>query len=145
MMIMHKTGSLVRFGLAIAMAAIPLAGSVSAQTAPNSGPGMMMNGPMMNGQMMGPGMMGPGMMMPNGCPHCGMMWGQQRANLNLSIADVKANLEQWLKWQGNSRIKLGQVTERDADTITAEIVTADRSVLVERYAINRHTGFYRPE
>jgi hypothetical protein len=140
-MMMRKTRGLVRFGLTIAMGSALLAGGARAQTAPNSGPGMMMNG-----RMMGPGMMmGSGMMMPNGCPHCGMMWGQQRANLNLSVADVKANLEQWLKWQGNSRLKLGQVAERDADTITAEIVTTDRSVLVERYAINRHTGFYRPE
>jgi hypothetical protein len=92
--------------------------------------------------MMGPGMMG--MMGSNSCPHCGMMWGPGGRNLNLSVADVRANLEQWLQWNHNPRIKVGPVVEDDANTITADIMTVDRSVLVERYRVDRHTGYYRP-
>lgn len=123
--------------LALTASSLVLAVPAGAQS--NGGPGTMM-GP----GMMGPGMMGPGMMGPNGCPHCGMMWNQRQANLNLSVADVRANLEQWLQWNQNSRLKVGRVVETDADTITADIVTAEGNSLVERYTVDRHSGFYRP-
>jgi hypothetical protein len=61
----------------------------------------------------------------------------------LSTDDVKARLERWITWQGNPRLKVGDVKEKDADTIEADIVTKDNS-LVQRFAVNRHTGFYRP-
>ncbi len=48
----------------------------------------------------------------------------------------------WLTWRGNERLKVGEVKEKDADTITAEIVTKDNS-LVERFIFDRHTGFTR--
>ena len=51
-------------------------------------------------------------------------------------------MERWLAWQGNQRLKLGEVKEKDADTITADIVTKDNS-LVERFIVDRHTGFIR--
>ena len=44
-------------------------------------------------------------------------------------------------WRGNPRLKVGDVKEKDADTITADIVTKDNS-LVQRFIINRHTGAY---
>ena len=50
-------------------------------------------------------------------------------------------MEQWLKAKGNPHIKLGNVAVKDADTITADIVTTDKDALVQRYAISRHTGF----
>jgi hypothetical protein len=46
-------------------------------------------------------------------------------------------LERYLKQQSNPRLKVGEVKEKD--TITAEIVTADGS-LVQRFKIDRHTG-----
>jgi hypothetical protein len=62
--------------------------------------------------MMGPGMMGPGYGMGHG-------YGMQNPNL-----------------------KLGKVEEKDEDTIVAEIVTNDGS-LVDRFEVDRHTGRMR--
>ena len=42
-------------------------------------------------------------------------------------------------------VKVGEVKEKDTDTITADIVTKDKDALVQRFEVNRHTGFYRPE
>lgn len=101
------------------------------------GPGMM--GPGMMGQgIMGPGMMGQGMM---GMMGPGMM-GQQ-ANLNLTANDVRAYLERWVAMSGNPRIKVGPVTERNDNTVSADIVTTDRDALVQRFSIDRSTGIYR--
>jgi hypothetical protein len=69
--------------------------------------------------------------------------GQQR-DLKLTTDDVKTRMERWVGLQRNPRLKLGDVKEKDADTITADIVTVDNS-LVQRFAINRHTGAYSPE
>ena len=129
------------------------------------GPGMMGPG-MMGPGMMGPGMMGPGMMGP-GMMGPGMM-GQQPGNgmgmgqgpgfgmgmgpggpfamplaKDLSADDVRHMLEHRLAWHGNERLKVGTVEEKDADTIVAEVVTAEGSV-VQRLEIDRHTGWTRP-
>ena len=53
---------------------------------------------------------------------------------------MRAKLERSLAWHGNKRVKLGEVTEADDDTIVAEIVTQDGS-LVQRFKVDRHTGF----
>ncbi len=98
------------------------------------GPGMMGNMPMM-GNMMGPGMMGYGMMGP--------YWGGNQA-LNLTVNDVKGDLERWVASTGNPNIKVGNVVEKDANTITADVVTKDNS-LVQQYTVDRRTGFYRPQ
>ena len=98
------------------------------------GPGMMGNMPMM-GNMMDPGMMGYGMMGP--------YWGGNQA-LNLTVNDVKGNLERWVASTGNPNIKVGNVVEKDANTITADVVTKDNS-LVQQYTVDRRTGFYRPQ
>lgn len=63
--------------------------------------------------------------------------------MNLSTQDVKNRLEQWLEWRGNPHLKVGEVKENGPDTITADIVTQDNS-LVQRYDINRHTGMFHP-
>jgi len=84
--------------------------------------------------MMGPGMMGPGYAYGTG---------REAAAEDLGVDDVKTRLEHWLEIQGNDRLKLGKVEEVDADTITAEIVTVDDS-LVQKLAVNRHTGWTRP-
>lgn len=114
-----------------------------------SGPGMMMQG-YGPGYGPGPGMMGgygPGMMQGYGEGYGpGMMgpgaYGRQ-GNLNLSTDDVKNYLERWIAVQGNPRLKIGDVKEKDADTIEADVVTKDNS-LVQRFIVNRHTGFYQP-
>ena len=67
---------------------------------------------------------------------------QDYRTLNLSTDDVKNRMERWLAWRDNPRLKLGEVKEKDADTITADIVTKDNS-LVERFIIDRHTGYTR--
>lgn len=106
------------------------------------GPGMM--GPGRGGQgMTGPGMMGPGMggqgMMGRGF---GMGHGfgtRVVPSKELSTDDVRHFLEHRLAWRGNKRLKLGEVKEADEDTIIAEIVTVDDS-LVQRFKVDRHTG-----
>ncbi len=117
------------------------------------GPGMMGQG-MYPGMMMGPCGMGYGMMTPDQMTmmHQGMMgggmmtggWGQVQPAMNLSSNDVKAYFTNWLKSQGNAHLKLGNIAEKDADTITAEIVTQDGS-LAQRFAVDRHTGTLRQE
>ena len=70
--------------------------------------------------------------------------GQTGGNLNLTVDNVKSRMERMLAWRGNPHLKLGDVKEKDADTITADVVTKDNS-LVERFDFNRHNGSYRPE
>jgi hypothetical protein len=119
------------------------------------GPGYMMGG---YGQGYGPGMMGPGYGCGyNQCPGLrqgygpgnGMMGGgygpgyyRGQANLNLSADDVKNYLARMIR---NPNLKVGDVKEKDADTITAEIVTKDKDGVVQRLQFNRHNGFYQPE
>lgn len=137
--------------VAVALAAVSVVAGVAqadrAEAQPTGGyggygcPGMMggMMGPGMMGQgMMGQGMMGCGMMMGPGM--MGWGWRGQQASLNLSASDVKANLERWVAASGNPRVKVGPVTERDANTITADIVTTEGGVVVQRLAVDRHTG-----
>jgi hypothetical protein len=67
-----------------------------------------------------------------------------QTDLNLTVDAVKKDVERWLEDRGNPRLKVGEVKEKDDDTIEAEIVTLDNS-LVERYAIDRHSGAYRAD
>ena len=112
-----------------------------------SGPGSMgwggAYGPgpwMTRGPWMGPAMMGWG-----GYGACGGP-GQaaQQASLDLTTAQVQATMDRWLALNGNPHVKLGNVTAMNADTITADIVTTDKGGLVQRFEINRHTGFVHP-
>ena len=97
----------------------------------------------------GPGMMGsngygPGMMQGYGPGYDRRGDVQGNQTLNLSTDDVKGRMERWLNWRGNARLKVGEVKEKDADTITADVVTKDNS-LVQRFIIDRHTGVYRED
>ena len=58
---------------------------------------------------------------------------------DLSTDDVKAILEHRLFHHGNHRLRVGAVSANDDDTIVAEVETVDGS-LVERFAVDRHTG-----
>jgi hypothetical protein len=62
-------------------------------------------------------------------------------DLKLTTDNVKTQLDRWLTRRGNPRLKVGDVKEKDADTIVADIVTKDNS-LVQRFNVNRHTGDY---
>ncbi len=58
---------------------------------------------------------------------------------HLSVDDVSHYFEHFLKRRGNKRLKLGEVVQTDEDTITAQIVTVDGS-LVQTYEVDRHSG-----
>jgi hypothetical protein len=118
------------------------------------GPGMMGG----YGQGYGPGMMGgygmgggggPGWMMRGygGGYGPGMMYGYGGGNgnqgdLNLTADQVKQYLERMIR---NPNLKVGDVKEKDADTVVAEIVTKQGDSLVQRLDFNRHNGFVQPE
>jgi hypothetical protein len=115
------------------------------------GPGYMMGPGMMgygNGGGYGPGYMmrgygggyGPGMMGGYGPGNYGNLG--NLGNLNLSTDQVKQYLEQMIR---NPNLKVGDVKEKDADTIVADIVTKDKNALVQRLDFNRHNGFVQPE
>ncbi|HEY5127161.1 MAG TPA: hypothetical protein VIJ35_07630 [Bradyrhizobium sp.] len=92
----------------------------------------------------GPGMMhgyGPGSG-PGYGPMGDVQGNQTNQTLNLTTDEVKSRMERWLVRRDNPRLKVGEVKEKDADTITADIVTKDDS-LVERFIVDRHTGFVR--
>jgi hypothetical protein len=60
----------------------------------------------------------------------------------ITVERARAMLEGVLAWHGNPRLKLGTVEEQNEDTIVAEILTVDDS-LVQRLAINRATRTFR--
>ena len=60
----------------------------------------------------------------------------------ITVERARTMLEGVLAWHGNPRLKLGTVEEQNEDTIVAEILTVDDS-LVQRLAIDRATGTFR--
>jgi len=117
------------------------------------GPGYGMGQGMGPGYGMGPGMgpgygMGPGMMGQGMGPGYGMGQGigpgmMQAPPDDLTAAEVRHMMEHRLAWQGNPNVKVGNVEEIDDDTIVAEIVTQDGS-LVQKLEVDRHTGWMQP-
>lgn len=87
------------------------------------------------GQSYGPGY-GPGMMYGYGPGQA------NQSDLNLTADQVKQYLGQMIR---NPNLQVGDVKEKDADTIVAEIVTKQGSSLVQRLNFNRHNGFVQPE
>ncbi|MGE4064993.1 MAG: hypothetical protein AB7E79_16635 [Rhodospirillaceae bacterium] len=65
--------------------------------------------------------------------------GGRNRDLDLSADDVKKLAEAALVLQGNDRLKVGKVTEKDADTFAVDIVTRDNSLVVTR-EVNKHSG-----
>jgi len=127
-----------------------LVATVSLAQGPGARGYMQGQGPgMMQGQMHGEGQ-GPGMMQGNGYGHGhggygsgGCQNGGQALDAPLTVDDVRANLQKHIEWQGNDRLKVGTVIETDANTITAEIVTVDDS-LVRKVQIDKNTGRHTP-
>ena len=77
----------------------------------------------------------------------GMMYGYgpgqaSQADLNLTADQVKQYLGQMIR---NPNLQVGDVKEKDADTIVAEVVTKQGSSLVQKLDFNRHNGFVQPE
>jgi hypothetical protein len=81
------------------------------------------------------GGMGPGMMYGYG-------FGSERRDLNLTTDRVKNYLDRMIR---NPNLTVGNVKEKDDNTITAEIVTKQGNSLVQTLDINKHTGFVKPE
>lgn len=153
----HRGGMMGQMGQGM------MGGSMMQGMPRGGGPGMQSGGQGMGPGMMqgmpgggGPGMqgapgqgMGPGMMrgMP-GEGGQGMMGGQGASMRvtpmqHLTTDDVCHFLEHRLEVHGNDRLKVGEVQEVDDDTITAEVVTVDDS-LVQRWRVDRHTGQMQP-
>ncbi len=91
----------------------------------------------------GMGMMGSGFGPGPGAGGHPCLQNATATDLDLDVDGVKARLEAWLAAQGNARLTLGGIEIVDDDTITAEIVTLDNS-LVQKLAIDRHTGWIQP-
>jgi hypothetical protein len=91
-----------------------------------------------------------GAMGPRAMRHPGMMHGRGMGPAllygppaeGMTVERARTILEGVLAWHGNPRLKLGTVEEQDEDTIVAEILTVDDS-LVQRLTIDRTTGTFR--
>jgi hypothetical protein len=100
------------------------------------GPGWMMRGYGGGGGQGGGQGYGPGMMYGYGPGQA------NQTDLNLTADQVKQYLGQMIR---NPNLKVGEVKEKDADTIVAEVITKDKDALVQRLQFNRHNGFVQPE
>jgi hypothetical protein len=87
------------------------------------------------GGMMGPGMMGQG--------QGGFTGMAAPLAEDLSSDGVRHMMEHRVARTGNPNLKVGEIVEQDEDTITADVVTQDDS-LVRRFMVDRHTGMMRP-
>lgn len=86
------------------------------------------------------GMMGPMHTRDGRRPGAAQIFGGRVSpRMNLSVDDVRYHLEQRLERLGNERLKVGSVKEKDKETIVADVVTVDDS-LVQAIEVNRQTG-----
>ena len=69
----------------------------------------------------------------------GMMGGRVMPAQHMDEEDVQHHFEHYLNRMDNERLKLGKIDVIDEDTIAADIVTVDDS-LVRRHHIDRHSG-----
>jgi len=99
-------------------------------------PMMMAPGTMGQG-MMGQSMMGEGTMNQSAMPMMGA------AGAPLGPDNVRPHLEHRLTMMGLPNLMLGSIEEQDNDTLIAEIMTRD-GTLVQRLAIDRHSGAVVP-
>ena len=94
---------------------------------------------------MGPGMMGQGMMGPGSRTMPGDAFGMASPFAeDLTAEQAEHILRRRLQRLGLTRLRLGEVTQRDDDVIVAEIVTED-GTLVQRLEVDRHFGWSRPK
>lgn len=125
-----KTTAIVAAGLLLT-AGVALAQTAGSAATPQYGAGMTGTD---HGAMMG--------LVAGGCPMGGPGMGQQTAGraTPLTVEDVKTLVTKRLTAHGNERLKVGKVTEKDANTIVAEVVTVDDS-LVRTIEFDRNTGW----
>ena len=97
----------------------------------------------MMGTMMGTMMGKQGAMMGQQGHMGSMMGGWSGEPLDLSADDVRKIIEGRMAWHGNDRLKVGKVKTVDDNTIVAEIVTVDDS-LVMKMEFDRKTGAHHP-
>lgn len=72
--------------------------------------------------------------------HVGRRHGDRVRPINhLSIEDVRHHFEHRLERRGNKRLKVGEVKKINDNSITADIVTLDNS-LVRKMTVDRHSG-----
>ncbi len=60
----------------------------------------------------------------------------------LSTDDIHRQIEQWIQWYGNPKLKVGSVSVKGGKTIIAEIVGED-DLVVHRIEVDRQTGWMR--
>ncbi|MFM9882585.1 MAG: hypothetical protein ACKVQT_06115 [Burkholderiales bacterium] len=78
-------------------------------------------------------------------PGAGPLWfGFHPPGRELTVEEVQEGLGRWILRSGNTRLKVGSVTEKNGQTITAEIVTVDNS-LVQGIEIDRRSGMVRQQ
>ena len=62
---------------------------------------------------------------------------------DLSADGVRHMMEHRVARTSNPNLKVGDIVEKDDDTVTADVVTKDGSLVV-RYMVDRHAGMMRP-
>ncbi len=67
-----------------------------------------------------------------------------KSDVPLAAANVTRAFTSWLEGQDNPHLRLGEVVEQNTNVFLVDIVTTDGSGLVERFAVDRHTGATRP-
>ena len=140
-----KRKTLMTMALATALFAFPIAG-VLAQ-APQSQETQSQQAPSQGMMGMGKNMMGGSMRhMPMNCTGmkdcpCPMMRGQgPMAPVDTLTEDhVHTMLENDLSWQGNTRLKVGEVKTAEDGNIVGDIVTQD-GALVDKWSVDPKTG-----
>lgn len=88
------------------------------------------------------GMMGGAGMMGQGCSSGALLGSLNAKDKNLSVDEAKAIIAGDVAATGNKRLKVGKVTEQDKDSVLAEVVTTDNS-LVQKILVDRHSGAVR--
>jgi len=73
----------------------------------------------------------------------GYGFGRDALRQDLAADDVKHILEHRLQWQGFTNLSVGNIAEKDDDTLTADVITED-GTLVQQFEVNRHTGAFSP-
>ena len=134
--IVTKTGALVETREISTRSGLPVA--LEKRMAEHNGGRGFGRGPGMRGPG-GPGRGGPGQNERGGPDRSGPDRGNGGKDLALTTDQAKKLAEARLILMGNPHLKVGAVKEKDADTITIDIVASDNSLVTTR-EINRHNG-----
>ncbi len=128
----YITTGAVFLALLLAYGAVGDRGGAQAQMMDQGMGSQMMVVPMVDPSVGAPGGLGPGVIYG---------WPDPARNA-LTVDQVREMMEQLLAWHRNPNLKVGEIAEQDENTIVAEIVTVEDS-LVQRIEVSRHTGQMR--